>query len=264
MASAVLIGAYASRPDLAFLPYVGLVPWVILYTDAKRARVPAAYHLVSSWLYWMIAYRHTFQHYGWFAEFVVSLIGMAAFLWLFGPMLSRLHGRFSWPRAVTVPIAWVTMEWLRGVFMLGHFDYLSLGYSQARFPLLIQIADLVGVHGISFLVASVDGVLADLYFALRDRRWSPRAVLEDRRLAWAAGSVAAAFLLTAGYGYYRLGQVEEGGGPRIAVVQPNVAHTIRNACGVYLTEVMMTDWDVPTGSADLILWPENAVLDNIR
>ena len=44
--------------------------------------------------------------------------------------------------------------------MIG-FGWYFLGYTQHAFPPLIQIADLGGVYAVSFVVAAVNGTLAD-------------------------------------------------------------------------------------------------------
>ncbi len=64
----------------------------------------------------------------------------------------------------------------------GHFDIYHLGYNQARFPVVVQIASVFGHYGISFLVASINGLLADVWFALRDGEWSVRRALRPRLL----------------------------------------------------------------------------------
>lgn len=264
MASAFAAGVYASHPDLAFLAYVGLVPWTLLYTDPRRPRVSVGYYLVSAWVFWMLSYRHTFARFGWIPESILSLLAVAGFLWAFGPLVKRVHARFGWPRAVSVPIAWVTTEVLRGAFTIGHFEYLALGYSQARLPALVQIADIVGVYGLSFLLASFNGLVADAYFAVRDRRGGVSGALRSGRMLATAGGVAAAFALALAYGEYRIASEERPEGPRVAVVQPSVRHTIRNAVGVHLAQTLLTDERVDAGAADLIVWPENAILDDIR
>ncbi len=62
----------------------------------------------------------------------------------------------------------------------------------------------------------------------------------------------------------RLGRHLPQPGPRLAVVQPNLRHTIRNVTGVHLTQIDLTERFVPPGGADLIVWPENAVFADLK
>ncbi len=64
----------------------------------------------------------------------------------------------------------VGWERLQG-FPLDRFYWRLLGHSQYQNLTLIQIADLVGTAGVSFVVAMVNGLLADLIlFVGRSRR----------------------------------------------------------------------------------------------
>src|SRR5207244_239352 len=57
------------------------------------------------------------------------------------------------------PFLWVTGEWVRAR-LLGGFPWGTLGYSQyLRLP-VIQIAELGGVHAVSFVVVAVNTALA--------------------------------------------------------------------------------------------------------
>ena len=47
--------------------------------------------------------------------------------------------------------SWVGLEWLRGWFLTG-FPWNLLGVSQYKNIALIQMADVTGVYGISFLI----------------------------------------------------------------------------------------------------------------
>lgn len=257
----VLLGVYGRRPELAFLGYLALVPWVLLYTDDRRPRPALGYYVVGAYFAWLMLHPHFFKY----GNVPALAMGLVYFLpWLFfAPLLRTIHHRLHLPRTFSVPVVWVAVEWLRTTLTLGHFDLFAMGYTQARFPALIQIADLTGVYGLSFLLAAVAGLLADASFALRGSGWSVSRAFRARRLWLSAASVIAAFALVAVYGVWRLGGASTEPGPRVAVVQPNVLHTLRNAVGVHLTQVMLTEDGVDPAVADLIVWPENAIYDNI-
>jgi apolipoprotein N-acyltransferase len=255
-----LFCGYAMAPSLAFLPYVALVPWAVLYMDPKRPGVSPLYFLLVGYLCWILCYKMTFR-FGWFVPPAMALFFVPA--WVLFPLLARPIQRLRLPRSITLPVVWVAVEWARLLLATGHFDLFALGYSQARFSPLVQIADVTGVYGVSFLVAAVNGLLADAFFALKDAAWRPRVVLRERRIVIAAAAIASAFVLASGYGVTRLETARETRGPRLAIVQPNVAHTVRNFLGTSLLQLYQTDEEVPEESADLIVWPENAILDDI-
>ncbi len=58
--------------------------------------------------------------------------------------------------ALFFPFAWVAMEALRSFTLFGGFPWMLTGYSQTDNLRVIQIADITGVYGVSFVVASVN------------------------------------------------------------------------------------------------------------
>ena len=57
------------------------------------------------------------------------------------------------------PILWVGTEWLRGTLFTG-FPWVLLGYSQSDTVAPLQVASLVGIYGLSGLVACPSAALA--------------------------------------------------------------------------------------------------------
>jgi apolipoprotein N-acyltransferase len=260
--SPLLLGVYAWFPFLVFMPYVALVPWILLYSDERAKPASVLWFVPSAWLAWMLQYPGTLN-FGWF---VPPAMAAAMFVpWLAFPVLMKvIHRRFLWPRTVTVPIVWVSVEWIRSACTLAHFDVYALGYSQARVTPLVQGADIVGVYGISFLVAAVNGWLADMWVARRDAPLGGADSRTRRRVARLAIGLVALFAVAIAYGAMRLATADNEIGPRVALVQPNVLHNERNALGVHLAQVIYTDEHVQPSTVDLIVWPENAVLDDLR
>lgn len=72
----------------------------------------------------------------------------------------------SYPAGVSLwllPVIWVGIDWLRAVLFTG-FPWMDLGYSLFRVPELLQVADLVGHHGITCLIVFTNCFLYLLLF----------------------------------------------------------------------------------------------------
>ena len=75
---------------------------------------------------------------------------------------------FSWPQAagapvpVAAPALWTALELAR-TYVFSGFPWALLGYSQYRFLPVIQISDITGVYGVSFLMVLVNAALAQLH-----------------------------------------------------------------------------------------------------
>ena len=90
--------------------------------------------------------------------------------WRASPMLRLL---------LLIPLAWGVSEWVRGWLFTG-FPWLVMGYSQVPSSPLAGYAPLIGVYGVSFLVAVIAALLA----------WSVITPGRQPR-AWAAVAVVA-------------------------------------------------------------------------
>ena len=104
----------------------------------------------------------------------------AAFLGLFPATVGYAHAKLKapiWIRlALIMPALWALIEWIRGLIFTG-FPWLTFGYSQAAASPLAGYAPVLGVYGVSLLVA----VSAGLFALLWQVRWNRQG-----QIAWAA------------------------------------------------------------------------------
>ena len=97
--------------------------------------------------------------------YVALSVYIAAYFPLVACPLRHMIRRRCWPLAITLPFIWVGSEIGRAVFFSG-FPWFFLSHSQYKVLTLTQISDVVGAYGVSFLVAAVNGAVADILFAL--------------------------------------------------------------------------------------------------
>jgi apolipoprotein N-acyltransferase len=192
-----------------------------------------------------------------FGNMAIWLAHLLTFLFillmaLYYGLLGWLTARFSGGRSraghlLAFPALWVLLEWLRGWFLTG-FPWLTIGNSQIDGP-LAGFAPLVGVYGLSLLVALSAGLLWGL--ARRPGR------------ARMGAAVLLALLWLAGWWLYQRDWTEPAGEPiRAAVLQANIPQSVK----------WNPDTRIPTLRAyveltresfgnDVIVWPETAVPD---
>jgi apolipoprotein N-acyltransferase len=192
------------------------------------------------------------------AAFFVGVAGVTAapFLALFAAAYAWVRRRAAarWlPDALWTPSLWVACELARSRVGLAPNPWVLLGYSQVGIDRIAQVADLTGVYGVSFLVASVNGALAACAWPRRGGR-RPRVEL---------GVAALLVVLVLGYGEVRLGQDVVAGAPvRVALVQGNVdlGHQWREEFyGANLEVYLRLTREVLAQKPDLVVWPESAV-----
>jgi len=184
-------------------------------------------------------------------------------------LIRFLDRRTSLPLVLTVPVVWTALEFCRS-FLITGFPWYLLGHTQHTFLPLIQIADLTGAFGVSFLVAAVNALLFEFFWSQRwFRAWvSGKDVLPCwGRIGLFVQSLAllAALLGTTLYGFWRLGQDRLMPGPRLALVQGNLDQRIRNDSAIredaaerverhFLELSDLASYYRP----DLIVWPETS------
>ncbi|MBK8480250.1 MAG: apolipoprotein N-acyltransferase [Proteobacteria bacterium] len=172
----------------------------------------------------------------------------------FAALLSWLQRRRGWSTVLLAPPLMTAAELLTPMV----FDW-YLAITQAWVPPAIQIAELTGPLGVTFLIMVSNGLLDDLL-----RRLRPGA--SGAKGSWRPQLAGAALLLAAlAFGYLRLPQIEASRrrAPklRIGAVQGNVgiverldSATAARHHAMHLAESRK----LQAAGAELILWPESA------
>ena len=181
----------------------------------------------------------------------ITWLALSFYCSLFFPVSLYFLGFFDLaPKALAFPFVWVLVEFLRSNLM-GGFSWYLIGHSQHDFLRMIQISDLSGTYGVSFLVATGSGLLID-FITKPFKKQLPQAI---------AFSVALAATLA--YGSFRLNQPNANPAdfPICASLQGNVDQSLRNdsskprlATDPYLALSDLAN----TYSPDLIIWPETS------
>ncbi|MFW6107604.1 MAG: hypothetical protein ACOC70_00255, partial [bacterium] len=227
--AALLILAFPPTGASA-LAWVALVPLLV----ALRAR-PGKWGWLILWLAGFVFGTGGFfwaRHVVWYLPAPLALYISFYFL-LFCAAVRWLGFEKGFPFAVAAPLTWTALEVVRSVFLSG-LPWLLLAHTQYRVLPVVQMAEWTGAAGVTFLVAGVNGLLADVILRF------PKGRAPSRRLpALAAG--AGVVLLGAGalwYGFARLRSVEVIEGPRVAAIQGNIPQSIKKEWSEESVEAM--------------------------
>jgi len=209
--------------------YVVFVPWLIALGTATSAR----------WAYfdsYLLGAAFFLFHFRWLIETTLegyvaaSLLYLALAFPLAAWPIRHLYRTWRIRLTIAFPVVWTAVEIARTYNPLG-FPWFFLGHSQIRALPMVQIADLAGVYGVTFVVAAVNGLFADL--ALRYVRvfkspvpvdGTPGTPTESARrprpgMATCVALTGVLLVATFGYGQYRLSQETMSDGPVVAVLQ---------------------------------------------
>jgi apolipoprotein N-acyltransferase len=207
-------------------------------------------------LYWLV---QTMTTYGGLSTPVAALCALllVAYLSLFPALFGWTHARlartFGAGAVLFAPAVWVASEMGR-TYLLDGFPWELLGYSQSTVLPIVQTASLVGVYGLSAVIALVSASAAYAALTPDGRRWRPLAIAGALVLAcglWGAARIRAQTIV-------------KGGTPiKVAVLQGNIAQdekwqdnpATRDA--IVNRYLEMTREAIGRG-AKFVLWPESA------
>ena len=250
----IVTGALVAAPWLDFalfpLAWVSFVPllWALAHAHDRRqtlwigfvaglaTNVPA--------FYWLV---YTISVFGGFPYvlavfFYACLSAFTALQFVLFAAAFRALG-FG-PLGLTAPVVWVALE-----LLFPNLFAWRMGNSQLQVPLLMQVGDLTGPYGLSFVIVWFNAGLA---IALRrPQRWRP--------LLAAVGATALVVL----YGVLRMPVVQQAidAAPpiRVGLVQANIG--IHEKGNVSLFDINLEKYrelSAPLeNSVDVLIWPES-------
>lgn len=231
------------------LAWVAYVPFILVcFSETKPSKLYLVAFAVST-CYWLgnIYWMSFVTVVGWIAFCLYT-----ALLWPVLALSLRWCRTRRIPLFIALPIFVVGIEQMQGLF-LGGFYWHYLAHSQYANTTLIQIADIFGAAGVSFVVAMVNGLVAEMLLVRR-----PWFVVRNVIIA---GIVLVG---TLGYGQWRINQSAQfvTPGPMIAAVQTNIPISVKKSFAaekqIFDELLSQSNQCIPAG-AKLIVWPETMV-----
>jgi len=220
----------------SYLAWFSLVPFIMAVDREKNVLSVGIRSFFCGWIiflggmYWL-------TEVTWLGYILLTLY-MSMYIVIFGII------RFYNKNFFIVPLAWTCLEFIRGN-LLGGMPWLILGSSQYTFIPLIQVANITGVYGISFLLTIFNAVMVKSAFLWKN---------------WIL--VLCILFSVLAYGIYQEHKPVSNKGIKIALIQPDIPLSLK-------WNPDYRDWMVTrlirlsekTGRCGLLVWPETAVSD---
>ncbi len=272
VASAILYAL--SFPSFARLEGAPIPAWICLVPLLLAIRAAplskAAFYVVVFGAVGSLLLNYWHSTYSYISlAFSVGISVLFYVLWAFPYVAAVKHaGRWGF---ITAAAFWVVFEHLRSIGFIG-YPWGLMGVSQYRVTPIIQIADLTGVWGVSFVVVLVNAAIA----------WTPGAQPRHPagggyRRRWAAlrlpGVVTTVVMvLVLGYGVLRLlpPETRTAAPMRIVLVQQNTDPRKHDYDLSFSSLMELTDTAIRhsaeqgPGGVDLVVWPEGGFKSDIR
>jgi len=241
--------------------WIALAPLAILVAAKKlEGRRPYLKVWVAGLLFWLgTFYFIPIPHPALWAGWAVISIYLACYLPLAVGISRTMHHAARLPVFVCIPIVWTGLELVRCYLFTG-MGLVCLSHTQYQRPEIIQVADLSGAYGLTFVLAMVAACVGMLLSNIKTR-----PVLSLAHLLPAAAIFAGVFW----YGQLKLNETvseDKSKSLSIAIIQGSVDATLPKTQEevVAFRDVLVREYSQLTHKAlaqwpkvDLILWPES-------
>ncbi|MDD5059516.1 MAG: apolipoprotein N-acyltransferase [Candidatus Omnitrophica bacterium] len=245
--AAILLSLSFSSFNLWQFAWFGFIPlFIALENKTLRQSLLIAYICgIIFWsftIYWLVHVTLLGQ--------IILILYLSLYFAAFGLCLT-LARRASANGVLLIPCFWVLFEYIRSHLFTG-FPWALAAFSQYKNLPVIQIADITGAWGVSFLVLLVNVLI----YAVIRRSLKPKVILV----------FTAVFFLSLVYGFYKLNynsKDQAGSQPfKISVIGGNIAQDIK--WNKQAVEFIQKNYEELTAKAaldspDLIIWPEASV-----
>jgi len=266
-----LVAAGAALTVLAYPPFhlfvpsfTCLVPALLLVVRGGEDPRPLRRHLVQGWwfglashglvLCWMV---YALWHFT-----PLSALGYAATIAILAMETAAVFAATGWigrqlglGPLVAFPVLWTAVEWVIGHQGDIRFPWLGLGTSLTGYPLVVQIAEVIGARGVTLALAAANAALALAWLHRADRGRAIRFALP----------VVAGIAVAVGYGLVRGQSIELRSLGTVTALQPAVG--FREKWDAGLRDSIANDLfglhqrALRETRPDLVLWPEAALPD---
>lgn len=268
-ASGVLIALSFPKFSLSPLAWVGLVPLLITLKDKEQKGAfwfgwlaGLVFFLIT--INWVTITMHNYGKVPMPVSYAIMFL-LALYLGLYTAIFAYLYNmtKEGSPiiRLIVGPCILTALELLRNYFITG-FPWALLGYSQYEFLEIIQIADITGVYGVSFLIVMVNIAITEIALSIKKRGRKEKG--HYKNLIALLAIPVLLFTTIYIYGYIKLSSNKNDANNqkiKVGLLQGNIDQGVkwdvkfkRETIDIYLN----LSKKAKAEGAELIIWPETA------
>ncbi|MBY0589068.1 apolipoprotein N-acyltransferase [bacterium] len=234
--------------DLWWISWIGLIPFCVALSERSNSFFSHA-SIAIGMLPWMLGLAEFIAwqdyHFHLWRWIILGLFGLLP--WFALSLVSfPVFENSILPRPLAFACLWCAAEYV-GSFVCQRvvgFQYISIGFTQVAGSPLLQLADISGEHGISFIIATLNQVFAD-FILWAMGRIRPRSVMKTVFMA----TILSAIVLI--WATIRTSQSYQCINVRIAIV-PNLLPNDKKSVILQWLE-RNSEW------IDLVVWPETSL-----
>jgi len=246
---------------VGFMAWVALAPLFYALKDANPAKgfslgfiTGIISHIgILYWITYVVVYYGNLPYY---AGITVMLL-LATYLSLYtavfasGVIFFREHGI---PAVFSSPFLWTSLEYAKSHLFTG-FPWENLAYSQYLYTHVVQIADITGIYGVTFLIVMVNAIVSDIIMMKGETKKIARRIM--------VGGVIMTLICVYGFWkiHYTTKYLKGADVIEVSVIQGNIDQSVKwdphyqsETINIY-RNLSMTK---AISGSELIVWPETA------
>ncbi len=268
--SGILLTGSFPETGLSWLAWFAILPLLIAVRDLEFRQsfrlglLTGLVHYLTL-LYWLSYTMKTYGHLPVYLCIPVLFLFsfyLALYIALFSGMFSRIS---SGPLLsfFMIPVLWVALEYVRSFLFTG-FPWELIAYSQYKALHIIQVSDILGPYGVSFLLAMSNAtVFIGFLYKTGTQRHEKKISIRH-----VAISLLVFIFVFAGFWYYGKSRIEktdravsDSAGITISVIQGNISQSEKwDPAFQYATvkKYINLSRAATADKPDLVVWPETA------
>jgi len=258
--------------DYSILAWFGLVPFLIALRCVKL--------LTGAFLGFIFGYFYGFGTFYWlpltqdvsFLQFIFLIVPTFAIYYIpFGLIYSLIYPANGVWIIIAAPSLWVMIEYVRANFFFLALPWNFLGHSQYQLLHLIQISDMTGMYGITFLIVMFNQMLShvlELFFKTESNpsnRTDKRSLPKNALVMFIVVSITLG--LTYIYGQQKINLPNSNDSLKLALVQANVVpknRMTKEQQKQHLNSYRQVSLAAAEKSPELIVWPASSLPGRIN
>jgi apolipoprotein N-acyltransferase len=207
-------------------------------------------------IYWISHVIVTYGHLPCWLGLVIMLL-LASYLSIYVALFSAGVAYFrknNISDMLSAPLLWTTLEYIKSHLLTG-FPWENLAYSQYLYKAVIQIVDITGIYGLTFVIVFINVILNDCLSSEKTQK----VIVKE----FIAGCVV--FTVLYGYGVFRIEEVRQriitSDNLEVLLVQGNIDQSVKwspkyQVETINIYENLTRAENINPGG--LIVWPETA------
>jgi len=253
--SALLLSLAFPKTNLWFFSWFGLVPLLFALENQKPLKsfgigTLCGVIFFGICIYWLM--------YVTVAGMIMMVLYLSLYFGIFAVFTTIFSKKSQLVRLLVLPSCWVVLEFIRAHFLTG-FGWANLGESQYQNYFMIQIADITGVYGMSFVVVMTNVWLKEAI----EEIVKSRGINWKKFLTKSTAVLLCSLLFCFSYSVFHLAKAyrDKPTVITVGVVQGNVEQKIKwvsSAWPSILYRYTTLTKKLFSYNVDLIIWPETA------